>query len=57
METQNCVTIPNDDGSYTLHPGTQWIDLNQYSAAVALNIPMNKYVLGSQGDCKYECQY
>ncbi|GLV36464.1 Aldehyde oxidase 3 [Carabus blaptoides fortunei] len=42
METQSCICIPTDDGGYDVNSATQWMDNVQASAALALNLPMNK---------------
>ncbi|KAL3274967.1 hypothetical protein HHI36_019742 [Cryptolaemus montrouzieri] len=41
METQCCLVVPTEDG-IDMFPSTQWMDLNQASAAKMLNIPQNK---------------
>lgn len=42
METQSCVSIPNDEGGVDMFPASQWMNHVQHSAALALDIPMNK---------------
>ncbi|CAH0562394.1 unnamed protein product [Brassicogethes aeneus] len=41
MELQCCAVIPIEDG-LDMYPDSQWLDLSQAAASVALNIPMNK---------------
>ncbi|XP_018565775.1 indole-3-acetaldehyde oxidase-like [Anoplophora glabripennis] len=41
METQCCSVVPVEDG-LDMYPGTQWMDLAQVAASVALNIPSNR---------------
>lgn len=43
MELQCCSAVPTEDG-INLYPSSQWLDLCQVSAALILNIPVNKYV-------------
>lgn len=42
METQTCYCVPVEDGM-DIYPATQWIAAVQQNAAVALNIPENRY--------------
>lgn len=43
METQCCLVVPTEDG-LDMFPSSQWMDLNQVSAARMLKIPHNKSV-------------
>ncbi|XP_038212491.1 xanthine dehydrogenase/oxidase-like [Zerene cesonia] len=41
METQTCVTVPNEDGM-DVYAGTQWLDATNIAVANCLNIPVNR---------------
>lgn len=41
METQQCLSVPAEDGGMDIYSSSQWSDTNQIAVAEVLKVPMN----------------
>lgn len=41
METQQCLSVPAEDGGMDIYSSSQWSDTNQIAIAEVLKVPMN----------------